>query len=88
MDDAASLWRHLAEVVEGMALGGHRRELRAEAVDLEDLFLLLCFMDLMGLPNPGALSLLDVYPYLIGEFHLWHRRMGFDRSPLATFACC
>ena len=86
--DASELWRNVADVFEGMALSGHRRQLRAEALDLEDLFLLMCFMDLLGLPNPGALYLLDVYPYLVEEFHLWHRRMGFDRSPLATLSCC
>ncbi len=86
--DASQLWRNLADVLEGMALSGHRRRVRAAAIELEDLFLLMCFMDLMGLPNPAALYLLDVYPYLVGEFHLWHRRMGIDRSPLAEFTCC
>ena len=86
--DGSRFWRHVAEVFEGMALSGHRRQLRAAAIELEDLFLLMCFMDVMGLPNPGALYLLDVHPYLVEEFHLWHRRQGFDRSPLATFSCC
>lgn len=78
----------LAEVLEGMALTGHRRQVRAQAIELHDLFLLLCFMDLMGLPNPAALYLVDLHPYLLEEFHLWHRRMGIDRSPLTTFSCC
>jgi hypothetical protein len=34
------------------------------------------------------LYLLELYPHLLGEFHLWHRRMGMDRSPLANFSCC
>jgi hypothetical protein len=71
-----------------MALTGYQRQLRAEAMDLNDLFMLLCFMELLGLPNPAALYLLDVYPEFVLEFHLWHRRMGMDRSPLASFACC
>lgn len=86
--EGPGFWRSLADVFEGMALQGHRRQLRAEAIEIEDLFLVACFMDLMGLPNPGAFCLLDVYPYLVDEFHLWHRRMGFDRSPLAAFPCC
>lgn len=85
-------WRDLLrparEVLEGMALAGHRRQLRAEAIDLQDLFLLLCYMEALGLPNPAALYLLDVHPYVLHEFHLWHRRMGMDRSPLAGFGCC
>jgi len=81
-------WEHAGEILRGMALAGHQRQVRGEAVELQDLFLLLCFMDLMGLPNPAALYLVDLHPYLLEEFHLWHRRMGMDRSPLATFSCC
>ena len=39
----------------GWPCAGHRRQVRAEAIELQDLFLLLCFMDIMGLPNPAAL---------------------------------
>jgi len=85
-------WRDLAgrgrDILHGMALTGYRRQLRAEAIDLQDLFLLLCYMETLGLPNPATLYLLDVYPYFLQEFHLWHRRMGMDRSPLAGFGCC
>jgi hypothetical protein len=86
--DASTFWKNLADVFEGMALSGHRRQARSDAVDLEDLFLLMCCMDALGLPNPAALYLIDVHPFLVEEFHLWHRRMGADRSPLSTFACC
>jgi hypothetical protein len=75
-------------ILHGMAITGYRRQLRAEAIELQDLFLLLCYMEALGLPNPAALYLLDVHPYFLHEFHLWHRRMGMDRSPLASFGCC
>jgi len=86
--DRATFLRNLSDVFRGMALAGQRRQVRSDAVDLQDLFLLMCFMDALGLPNPAALYLVDVHPFLVEEFHLWHRRMGADRSPLATFACC
>ena len=41
-----------------------------------------------ALPNPATLYLLDVYPYLLDQFHLWHRRMGMDRSPIGNLPCC
>jgi hypothetical protein len=82
------LRRNAAEFLHGMALTGHERRLRGQALDLADLFLLLCYMDSLGLPNPAALYLLEVYPTVLEEFHLWHRRMGADRSPLAAFSCC
>jgi hypothetical protein len=85
-------WRsarqNAADFLHGMALAGHERRLRGAALDLADLFLLLCYMDSLGLPNPAALYLLEVYPLVLEEFHLWHRRMGADRSPLAAFSCC
>ena len=82
------LRQHASDILHGMALAGHERQLRGQAMELADLFLLLCFMDSLGLPNPAALYLLEVFPSLLEEFHLWHRRMGADRSPLAAFSCC
>jgi hypothetical protein len=84
----ALFWRNVGDFFRGMAVAGYRRRLRGGAIELQDLFTLLCFMEAMGLPNPAALYLLDVYPYLLEEFHLWHRRMGMDRSPLSDFSCC
>jgi hypothetical protein len=86
--DSSTFWHNLADVFEGMALVGHQRQGRSDAVQLQDLFLLMCCMEALGLPNPAALYLIDVQPFLAEEFHLWHRRMGADRSPLATFTCC
>lgn len=88
MERLTQLARNARDFLHGMAVAGYRRRLRAQAVELNDLFLLLCYMDLLGLPNPAALYLLDLYPYVLEEFHLWHRRMGMDRSPLADFSCC
>jgi len=72
----------------GMAYGRYEQYLRQRAMELNDLFLLLCYMEIVGLPNPAALYLLEVYPYFLDEFHLWHRRMGFNRSPLGNLPCC
>jgi hypothetical protein len=82
------LSKNALDFLHGMAAAGYRRRLRGEALELSDLFLLLCYMDVVGLPNPAVYYLLDLYPYLLDEFHQWHRRMGMDRSPLATFSCC
>ena len=46
------------------------------------------YLELMGVPNPAAFYLLDMYPLLLDEFHLWHRRMGIDHSPLGSLPCC
>ena len=78
----------LADILRGAAFGRYERELRRQTAELNDLFLLLCFMEAAGMPNPATLYLLEVYPYLLEQFHLWHRRLGIERSPLDSLPCC
>lgn len=56
--------------------------------DEEDLFMLLVFSEMMGIPNPAAWSTLELQPLLMDRFHEWHTRMGMERSPLDHFRCC
>ena len=88
MGDLLEIRRHAAEMMRGLALGPYERELRKQTADLNDLFTLLCFMEATGLPNPATLYLLEIYPYLLEQFHLWHQRMGIDHSPLGALPCC
>ena len=84
----AILRRNLADILHGAALGRYERDLRRQTAELSDLFLLLCFMEAAGMPNPATLYLLEVYPYLLDQFHAWHRRMGIEHSPLDGLPCC
>lgn len=56
--------------------------------DAEDLFLLLVFSELYGIPNPVSYYTLELLPHLHERFHEWHRRMGMERSPLEGIRCC
>ncbi len=78
----------LSDVLYGAAYGRHQHEMRRQATELNDLFMMLCYLELVGVPNPAAFYLLDVYPLLLQEFHLWHRRMGIEHSPLGSLPCC
>lgn len=80
--------RNLADMMQGLSRGPYERELRRQTADLHDLFTLLCFMEATALPNPATLYLLEVYPYLLEQFHAWHKRMGMDHSPLGQLPCC
>jgi hypothetical protein len=64
--------RALGDVLFGAAFGRFQHELRKEALALNDLFMLLCYLELMGVPNPAA-------------FYL---RMGIEHSPLGSLPCC
>jgi hypothetical protein len=84
----SELRQNVRDALHGLFYFRYEQELRAEAIELNDLFLLMCYMEMVGLPNPVTLYLLEVYPHLLDEFHLWHRRMGVDRSPVASIRCC
>ncbi|HCA23820.1 MAG TPA: DNA helicase, partial [Pseudomonas sp.] len=56
--------------------------------DHDDLFMLLVFGEMMGVPNPAAYYTLELQPLLLERFHDWHRRMGMEHSPLDHFRCC
>jgi hypothetical protein len=85
-------WRQLfdnaRDFMRGMAYGRYEQQLRQESAELSDLFVTLCYLELVGLPNPVAVHLLEIYPYFLDQFHAWHRRMGFKHSPLEDFRCC
>ena len=54
----------------------------------DELFMILCFSEMLGLPNPVSHYTLELYPYYVKKFHQWHKRMGMERSPLDEIKCC
>ncbi len=66
----------------------HRTEIARELRDEDDLFLLMLYSEMLGIPNPVYYYTLELYPYMIEEFHDWHLRMGMDKSPLSGIRCC
>lgn len=57
--------------------------LRKEAFEENDIFLLLCFADLIGIPVPTSYYSLELLPYLSGELEGWEKRILERRSVLA-----
>ncbi|MCS7171185.1 MAG: hypothetical protein N3D14_02730 [Aquificaceae bacterium] len=53
-----------------------------------DMLLLSIFLDYFGLDNPLGVYALDLYPYMLEEFHLWHRALGIERGGLDFLNCC
>lgn len=54
----------------------------------DDLFMLLVFSEMVGVPNPASYYTLELQPLLYQDFHEWHKRMGMEHSPLEGFSCC
>ena len=82
------LGKNIRDFVHGIAYSHYERELRKQANELNDLFLLLCYMEMSGCRTRPRSTCSTIYPYLLDQFHLWHRRMGMDRSPLGKLPCC
>ena len=66
----------------------HRQEIARELRDEDDLFFLLLYSEMIGIPNPVFYYTLELYPYIIEEFHEWHLRIGMDKSPMVGIRCC
>lgn len=80
--------RHAAEIYEGIALAPYRASIHRRYARQRDAFLLATFADALGVPNPVEFYTLELLPELMDEFHEWHRRAGFERSPEGGWRCC
>ncbi|WP_392454790.1 cory-CC-star protein [Chryseomicrobium aureum] len=66
----------------------HRSEIARELRDQDDMFLFMLYSEMLGIPNPAYYYTLELYPYMMEQFHDWHLRMGMDKSPMTGFRCC
>jgi hypothetical protein len=80
--------RAALDIYEGIFIAPYRSEIYREYLRERDLFLILGFSDLLGVPNPVAFYTLELYPELIEQFHQWHLRMGMPHAPEGGFRCC
>ncbi len=60
--------------LKGMSWAGAAR-IRGEAIAENDIFYLLCFSDLLGIPNPGLYYTLEILPYMSKEIRSWEWKM-------------
>ena len=52
----------------------------AEADEVMDQFLLLCFGDLLGIDMPTSYYALELLPYIAEDLDSWQKRMGNKKS--------
>lgn len=78
-------WERFNSLYDEMFLARYRSLGARQHREEEDLFLLLCFSDLLGIPNPVNYYTLELLPVMMERFHQWHLRQGMERSPLEGF---
>jgi hypothetical protein len=42
----------------------------------------------LGVPNPASWYCLELMPFVIEDYHQWHRRVGMEHAPSGGFRCC
>ncbi|WP_442946183.1 MULTISPECIES: cory-CC-star protein [unclassified Oceanobacillus] len=80
--------KRIIEIYEEIIRMPHRTEIARELREEDDIFLLLLYSEMIGIPNPVYYYTLELYPYMIEKFHEWHLRMGMEKSPLSGIRCC
>ncbi|PYZ96597.1 hypothetical protein CR205_12875 [Alteribacter lacisalsi] len=80
--------KKMIEMYDQVLRQGHRTEIARELRDEDDLFFILCYSEMLGIPNPAFYYTLELYPHILERFHEWHLRMGMDKSPINGFRCC
>ena len=81
-------WERVRALLAEFYISPYRGAVARARRDEDDLFMLLVFGELMGVPNPVAYYTLELQPILLERFHEWHQRMGMEHSPLDHFRCC
>jgi hypothetical protein len=85
---SCSMLEQLKAMAEDYYSAPYRSAIARAKRDQDDLFMLLVFAEMLGVPNPAAYFTLELQPLLLESFHDWHRRMGMEHSPLDHFRCC
>jgi hypothetical protein len=95
MSERAAFWAAVRcrlqgarEIYEGVYMAPYRSAIHREYLEQRDIFLLMGFSDLLGVPNPVQFYTLELLPELIEQFHEWHLRMGMESAPEGGFRCC
>jgi len=83
-----SLLRRIETFLDEAYAAPFRRHQRRSQRRQEDLFRLLVLSEALGIPNPAGFYCLELMPFVLDDFHAWHRRMGMEHSPVDGFRCC
>jgi len=82
------LWQMALLFYDELYFAPYRQVMKRQLRDEEDVFMLLCCSEMLGIPNPLSYYTLELIPYMLEEYHQWHKRMGYERSPLDEIRCC
>ncbi len=82
------LWEIITRFYDEMYFAPYRQTMKRQLRDEEEVFMLLCFSEMLGIPNPLSYYTLELIPHMLENYHQWHKRMGFEKSPFDEIRCC
>ena len=88
LNELKALFNRADHYAEAFYNAPYRAAIARARREQDDLFMLLVFSEMMGMPNPVSYYTLELQPILLERFHDWHRRMGMEHSPLDHIKCC
>lgn len=77
---ASEIWEWIKGFIYGMALYEYIRHFRRQRADLEHLFVLISFGDLLGVPILPPYYSMRLLPYIVPLLEGWKRRMLRERD--------
>ena len=77
-------WQTFKEVLYGMFLHDSVRTLQRQRSELENIFVLTIFGDIVGVPILPPYYSLRLVPYLAGSVSAWKRRVLRERQPFES----
>jgi hypothetical protein len=80
--------RRAVAIYEGVALAPYRSAIQRRYARERDAFMVATFSDALGVSHPMDLYAVELLPYLMEDFHEWHRRVGLERAPEGGWRCC
>lgn len=66
----------------------YKKALTSSYRDENDFFMLMIFAESLGIENPVSFYTLELYPFVLEDFHEWHKRMNLDHSIFSHMGCC
>lgn len=82
---AKALARTIGEVIYGMTIYEMVREINKERRNLENLFSLVIFGDLLGIPILPSYYYLRIFPYILPSLPVWKREMLREKDITELF---
>lgn len=81
------IWLAVDETLKEAYFSKFRSAAKKEYLEMEDFFMILTFSKLYGLENPYEYDMAPMLPYLMSQYHAWHKRLGYNTDIFEHFPC-